>query len=386
MMLRILNVNNTLDLMTGGGTAERTFQMSRYLANQGALCQVLTIDSDHLDERRVAALKVAALKPAELEVLPCLWRRFNFPKIDWRTIRRLVNEADVIHLMGHWSVLNALVFMAARSMRKPYVVCPAGALLVYGRSKILKRFYNWIVGQRIIRNASAWIAITNDECAQFEAYGVRREMITIIPNGVNPDDYPGEGATEFREKHGLGNRPFILFVGRLNAIKGPDILLEAFCHDQQLWPDWHLVFAGPDGGLLSSLKSHAANSTARDRIHFIGYVGSSEKSAAYQAADLLVIPSRHEAMSIVVLESGISGTPVLITDQCGFDIVDSIGGGKVVPATVEGVHAGLVEMLSDRAKLAVMGNRLRDYVRDNYTWDVVVRMYLGLYRKLFAKA
>jgi glycosyltransferase involved in cell wall biosynthesis len=120
-------------------------------------------------------------------------------------------------------------------------------------------------------------------------------------------------------------------------------------------------------------------------MHFIGYVGGADKSSAYRAADLLVIPSRQEAMSIVVLESGISGTPVLLTDQCGFDEVDRIGGGKVVPATVEGVQAGLVDLLSDRSKLAGMGGRLMDYVRDNYTWIVIVRKYLGLYDRLLAK-
>jgi glycosyltransferase involved in cell wall biosynthesis len=287
--------------------------------------------------------------------------------------------------MGHWTALNALVYFATMARKKPYVVCPAGALRIYGRSRILKIVYNLLVGERLIRNASAWIAITEDERIQFEAYGVGRDKVFVIPNGIDPESYPNEGAAGFREKHGIGNRPFILFVGRLNVIKGPDILLEAFCRGQHAWPEWHLVFAGPDGGMLSMLKSYAAKSSAHDQVHFIGYVGGAEKSAAYQAADLLVIPSRQEAMSIVVLESGISGTPALLTDQCGFDVVESIGGGKVVPATVEGVHAGLVEMLSDRANLADMGSRLRDYVRDNYTWDVVVRMYLDLYRKLFAR-
>lgn len=369
-----------LDPVTGGGTAERTIQMSRALRDAGTDCRILTtnaglpVDS----ELGLSGVQVIAFRS--------LVRRYYIPLARYETIKKIVKSADVVHLMGHWTVLNALVYLAAMDMKKPYVVCPAGALRIYGRSKMLKRLYNWLVGRRIIHNASAWIAITNDECAQFEAYGVRRGSVTVIPNGVNPADFPKDGAAEFRKKHRLGNRPFILFVGRLNTIKGPDLLLEAFCYGQQLWPDWHLVFAGPDGGLLSSLKNAAANSVARDRIHFIGYVGGAEKSAAYLATDLLAIPSRHEAMSIVVLESGISSRPVLLTNQCGFDVVEKIGGGKVVPATVEAIYAGLTEMLSDRTKLAVMGSNLRDHVRDNYTWVVIVRMYLNLYRKLFFKS
>jgi glycosyltransferase involved in cell wall biosynthesis len=378
--MRVLNVNFCLDLRTGGGTAERTFQMSRFLANEGVQCTVLTLDTG-LD-----VSQVSALKPAEVTAVPMLSRRFYVPRFRWKVVRRLVEQADIIHLMGHWSALNVLVCLAAWAARKPYVVCPAGALRIYGRSRLLKNVYNWIVGRRIIRNASAWIAVTEDERAQFATYGVDPGQVIVIPNGVNPADFTGEGAAEFREKHGLGDRPVALFFGRLNSIKGPDILLDAFCRGQHKWSDWHMVFAGPDGGLMSILKSRTAECAARQRVHFIGYVGGKEKSGAYHAADLLVIPSRQEAMSIVVLEAGISGTPVLLTDQCGFDEVARIGGGKVVPATVEGVQAGLANMLTERAKLAAMGSKLRNYVQDNYVWNVVIRKYLDLYSTLLRKA
>ena len=74
MTLRVLNINDSLDQKTGGGMAERTFQMSRFLARHGVLCEVLTIDSEQLDAQRIEALK-----PAKVSVLPCLWRRFNVP-------------------------------------------------------------------------------------------------------------------------------------------------------------------------------------------------------------------------------------------------------------------------------------------------------------------
>lgn len=376
--MRILNVNALLDPITGGGTAERTVQMSRALRDAGMDCTIMTTDIGFKND------PLPGLNGIRVLAYRCFLKRFYLPRVRLSEIRSEVGDADVIHLMGHWTALNALVYLFARSMRKPYVVCPAGALPIYGRSKMLKIFYNWIVGQRVIRNASAWIAITSDECMQFESYGIRRDMVTVIPNGINPADFPLTDAEQFRGRHGLGNRPFILFVGRLNTIKGPDILLDAFCSGHKSWPDWHLVFAGPDGGLLDSLQNYARSCDARDRVHFIGYVGGAEKSAAYQAAELLVIPSRHEAMSIVVLESGISGTPVLLTDQCGFDVVDSVGGGKVVPATVEGVQAGLAELLADRTKFSDMGDRLRNYVRDHYTWNVIVQLYLALYRRFIS--
>jgi hypothetical protein len=112
--MRLLNVNSSLGLRTGGGTAERTFQMSRFLAKQdGVQCTVLTLDIE-LDARRIEALA-----PATLVALPCFWKRFYVPRVVGERYDDGRDEADAIHLMGHWSVLNLLVYLAARRGNKP---------------------------------------------------------------------------------------------------------------------------------------------------------------------------------------------------------------------------------------------------------------------------
>ncbi|MNG34446.1 hypothetical protein D3C84_1209270 [compost metagenome] len=83
-------------------------------------------------------------------------------------------------------------------------------------------------------------------------------------------------------------------------------------------------------------------------------------------------------MSIVVLEAGASETPVLITDQCGFDDVEQIGGGRVVSASVEGIARG-IEWMIEGGDLKIMGKRLNEYVVNNYRWSEAARKYLSLY-------
>jgi len=375
--MHVLNVNHSLDLETGGGTAERTFQMSRFLASGNDVkCTVLVLDIG-LDQSRIDSIA-----PAEVIALTCVYERFYVPRISWRTLRDLVRKADIVHLMGHWSILNALVYLACRFSSKPYIVCPAGALPIFGRSTILKKVYNWIIGRKIIQKADAWIAVTEDEKSQFIPYGIDAAKVIVIPNGINSEDFPDGGVEEFRKKHGIHKNLFMLFLGRLNIIKGPDLLLEAFIKGKNDWQDWHLVYAGPDGGLLESLKRTVIENGLGERVHFIGYVGGIEKSAAYRAADLLVIPSRQEAMSIVVLEAGISATPVVLTDQCGFNQVEKIGGGKVSPATANGIHNSLLELLKDTGNLAKMGGVLESYVKKHFAWSIVIRKYIDLYNKI----
>lgn len=374
--MKILNVNITLDPVAGGGTAERTYQMSRSLARAGVDCSLLTLDTGLTDQRR------AELAQTELVALPCLNRRFNILRSGIRQIERLVAAADVIHLMGHWNLLNVLVHSAARRLNKPYVICPAGELAIFGRSRRLKSLFNLTVGRRVVRDAAGWIAITQRETSQFADYGVDPAAVEVIPNGINPDDFHEGCPAAFRERFGLTGKPLILFLGRLNAIKGADLLLKAFASVRNDFPGYHLALVGPDGGMAGELNEIVDACGMRDRVHFLGYLTGSEKSAAYRAADLLVIPSRQEAMSIVVLEAGIVGTPVLLTDQCGFDEVAAIGGGRVAAATVEGLRAGLAQMLCDGGELKRSGQRLLRHVREKFLWESIVDRYIELYRQL----
>jgi len=368
----------SLDPVSGGGTAERTFQISRSLARAGLQCDVLTINSNLDDER------IGQFNGINLIALECLIKRYYIPKLSQQIINDAVANADIIHLMNHWTILNALVYLSARRQIKPYVVCPAGALPLFGRSQKFKYLYNKFIGNNIISNANGHIAISGNEIDQFESYGVTADKITVITNGIDPNDFKSSDVDTFRRKFGLNDNPFILFIGRLNTIKGPDLLLNAFNKISEAFNDYHLVFAGPDGGMLSELKNKPEEMEIADRVHFTGHLGGEEKSSAYRAASLLAIPSRQEAMSIVVLEAGIMGTPVLLTDQCGFDEVEAIGGGKVVPASVKGIQKGLLEILKDNGKLKSMGSNLKRHVIDNYTWERIINKYIDLYRQVLS--
>jgi glycosyltransferase involved in cell wall biosynthesis len=374
--MHVLNVNSSLDFKTGGGTAERTFQMSRFLAKNNVDCTVLTIDTELGSER------IEALKPARVVTLQLLWRRFYVPHFKWKIIWSLVDEADIIHLMGHWSVLNMFVYVAARIAGKPYVICPAGALPIFGRSKLVKRIYNLLIGNAIVRNASGWIAVTQSEFPHFERYGIPASRITIISNGVFEEDFPPVDLASFRQHNKLPDKPMILFMGRLNLIKGPDLLIQAFASVKDRVGDYHLVFAGPDEGMQSSLADIARANGLSERVHFLGFVNGFDKVAAYRLAKLLVVPSRQEAMSIVALEAGICGTPALLTDQCGFGEIKLVHPWLETSADVAGIADGIVQLTMEQGLLEQLGPVFRDFVTQRYAWGRIVEKYLLLYENI----
>ena len=104
--MKILNVNMSLDPVSGGGTAERTLQISRSLTRAGLQCDVLTINLNLSDER------IEQLNGINLIALECLIKRYYIPKLSQRIIKDTVANADIIHLMiigrylTHWYIFQ----------------------------------------------------------------------------------------------------------------------------------------------------------------------------------------------------------------------------------------------------------------------------------------
>lgn len=376
--MKILLVNHLLDPVSGGGTAERTLQMARFLATEGAECTLLTLDIGGIG----AGARPSLFSGVNVVAVPCLNQRFFLPYLCYAKLKALVEDADVVYLSGHWTLLNAWVFHVCKRLGKPYLFCPAGALKPFGRSRVLKWLYAKLVGGSLARSAAACVAVTEGEKSDFAECGVPAERVVVVPNGIDPAEYvlanPTEEVASFRRKLGLDASRFILFLGRLNPIKGPDLLLEAFSRLPPSVRDVHLVLAGPDGGMRGLLEQSVAALGLDGRVHFAGYVGGSEKVAALHAATVLAIPSRREAMSIVVLEGGICACPVVFTDTCGLDAIARDNAGVMVSVSVAALSGALENLLASPEELRRSGEQLQRIIRQHYLWQSQARRLLAL--------
>lgn len=352
--MRVLLVTISLDAERGGGTAERTRRLALALAALGTPCEVLAMEDGSLaDELRRAGIPVHATGSIRL--------RFRLPFLNPLLLYSLVRRADRIHVLGYWNLLSVATTRVARMLGRPYVLSPAGEFAGLVRPRPINRVFHRLFGVGMISNAASLLAITPLERSQMmEHLGSLAPEIFILPNGV-PD--PTDSSCLPPEE-----KKIVLFVGRLAPIKGPDLLLEAFASVALRHPDVQLVLAGPDFGLRDRLADRIVELGLQDRILLAGYVDEDRRSALFGSALFLCVPSRAEAMALVSLEAGAAGLPLLLTDQCGFDEAAEIGGGAVVPATVEGLAAGLDRLLANRGELAPMGERLHAHIRDNYTW------------------
>jgi glycosyltransferase involved in cell wall biosynthesis len=356
--MNILFATFSLDPERGGGTAERTRRLAQTLAATGHTCSVIALDGDawtwEFDRAGIATWITGAFG-----------RRFPVPRLNAIRLRRWIRRHDVVHVLGYWNLLSASVCVAARLSGVPYVLSAAGEFASLDRPGPVKRWFHRLVGRRMIAGAASLIAITELERTETAArLGIAGSRIVVVPNGVDEPSVAGDGRR-------LPPGDFVLFVGRLASIKGPDLLVDAFARVAERFPSVVLVMAGPDGGMRAALERRCGQLAIAERVRFLGFIDEAERVAAYRRALLLVIPSRSEAMSLVVLEAGAAAAPVLLTDRCGFDEVQGVGGGMVVQADVAALAAGLSAMLDRRDALPAMGRRLQELVRSRYGWRIM---------------
>ena len=373
--MKLLTVHMTLDVAAGGGNAARALQLGQSLTALGVECAVAA-GRDGLQN-----LDPAELRGIEVIGLPTLGRRHPVPRGGFAPLWRAVRRADVVLLMNHWTAINAVAFVMARRAKRPHVICPGGALIHHGRSRLRKRVYNTLIGRRMVRTAAAHIATTEEERGDWHEYGVDPAAVTVIPNGLPRAPRAGDAAA-FRLAHGLGQSPLLLFLGRLAPIKGPDLLLEAFAMSSQELAGWQLVFAGPDGGLEAELREVARAAGVGPRVHFVGFLDGGPKQDALAAAELLVLPSRRETMSIVVLEAAAAQRAVLVTDRCGLGEVEAVAGGWVVPATARDLADGLAQATRSREERRRRALAWSRHVQERYAWPRIAAALLEVFRRV----
>ena len=306
-----------------------------------------------------------------------------------RTLHDTIASYDLVHI--HWLYNHSCIAAAraALAARVPFVVQPHGSLDPHLRKKnwFVKRVYMATLGRPLLRKAAAVVFDTPEE-GQLASYSPRRPEWTV-PTGLASEDFaplPPRGT--FRAAFPAVTGPFLLFVGRLSAQKGLDLLLGAFERLGHMRPDLRLVLVGPDfRGYEAQVRRMADQLGVAERVLFAGTLSHQLKLAAFVDAELFVLPSYAENFGTVIMEALLCGLPVVISDGVNTHReLQSAAVATVVRRSVESVVAGVESVLEDRsarARLAVAGPA---FVNAHYTWDAIVPGVITRYEAVIAHA
>lgn len=284
---------------------------------------------------------------------------------------------DVVHVFGFRDVVTTLTAAWARRSGIPYVFEPLDMVLPRYRNVPLKRGFDRLLGDPVIRGAALIVANSLVEKEELVAAGLPAERIETRPNGFPPPrEAPPTG--ELRRRLGLGpETPLVLNVGRIVFKKGLDLLLDAAAG----LPRVHVVVIGPDDGdgTFEQLLAQRDRLGLGGRVHFLGPSGPGGPGDAYADADVFVLPSRNESFGMVAAEAAAAGTPVVVTDRCGVAELLGDGGALVVPCAAEPIRDAIARVLTEpelRVSLAAGGRA----VAARTTWDDVAARQEELYR------
>ena len=178
--------------------------------------------------------------------------------------------------------------------------------------------------------------------------------LRIIHCGVIPALYERR-ATDAHATPAKAGTHFV-FVGRVVAVKGLRVLLEAVAQARKAVPDMHLTLVG-DGDDRTMLEAEAKAAGLQDTVTFTGYKAQSEVAAILETADVFVLPSFAEGLPVALMEALASETPVIATRVAGVAelVEEGLHGYLVSPGDSDGLAAKMIEMAQDPDARARMG-------------------------------
>ena len=285
----------------------------------------------------------------------------------------------LVHVFGCLPSVTTFGALAmAKARRRPLVWTPifnpirrhtwAG----YGLLRAMEAFD--LVAPRAARLADAVIAATPAEAEYFAGLGPAR--VEVIPPGVASLPPPAADAelAAFRARIGVDPGPLVLTVARDNSRKALPFGLAAFAELRRRLPGAQLLLVGPDADYRGGAQSG---------VSCPGWLDQPSIALAYQAADVLFVPSLYEGLPRAVIESWRFGTPVVATDRVALaPTIDGVGGVVVRYGDVAGAAAALASLLHDRERAAGLGAAGRELVGEQFLMPDLVDRTVEVYRDL----
>lgn len=272
---------------------------------------------------------------------------------------------DVIHAHSTFAGLVVRTTFAAVPRRPQIVYCPHGwAFDMSGPAWRNDGFA--ALERRMARRCDRIIAISRFEAAQAHAVGIAPRRVKLVMSGV--PEAPGDGTADWPDA-----RRKVLFVGRLDAQKGVDVLFSAV---RALGEAVSVRVAG------AAVADAAGAAPPPANVEMLGWLDAAGVAAQMRAADLVVIPSRWEGFGLVALEAMRVGKAVVASQVGGLQelVVEGVTGRLVPPE--DATALGVALMADDAETLAAMGRHGRARYAERFTSDRMSSELLDVYEDL----
>src|SRR5688572_23796760 len=394
-MNRVLILSWEYPPLIEGGLARHVRKLSESLAEQGSEVHVLTRGGEESPaEEIVAGVHIHRVRepsrPRDLGEFVAWVEHMNSDMLAAGVELGDRFDFDLVH--GHdWLVASACDHLARRF---------SAPLVTTIHATEHGRHQGWVDKhpQSYIHGVEAWIANRSDRviaCSYYmreqiaDIFGVPDERVSVIPNGIDPEDLQPSDEAELerlRAEFAAPEEKLVLLIGRLVYEKGFQFALEAMPALIERQPGTRFLVAG-SGTHEAELRRQAEDLGLLGHGTFLGWIGDDVLHSLYPISDLCVVPSIYEPFGLVALEAMASGCPCIVADTGGLR--------EVVPPEEVGLRfaARDPEALAEVAERVLaddeLGGRLvaeaREHVR-RFDWLDVAEQTAAVYAELSPQA
>ena len=367
-----------------GGPSKSVIELAQAVGNLGVDVDLITTNANGNQQLDVPLFTWIEEKSYRLQYFP-YWAvsdyKISFSLTKW--LFQNVRNYDLVHTNAIFSYTILPAYWACRRSKIPYIVTPRGMLepwaLSYKAWK--KRFYYQLLEKPALDRAKVIQMLASTEAERTKTLNLKSPL-AIVPNGIHRQDFESLPNPElfWQQFPQTRHKNLILFLGRVDPKKGLDLLSTAFGTIYQQFPQTHLVVAGPDNiGFLPTVRDYFAQADCLEAVTFTGILTGELKYSALAAASIYVAPSYSEGFSMSVLEGMASGLAAVITTGCNFPEAAQAEAAHVVNIDAEEIATALRHCLQNPEQTKAMGDRARQFIFEQYTWERTASKLLDIY-------
>jgi glycosyltransferase involved in cell wall biosynthesis len=293
-------------------------------------------------------------------------------ELDWLDAEGPSSPALVDYVAKHAAGYDYCLFFSYRYYHAFYGARAAGSRAILVPTAERDATIGLSIFQPLFRSVRAVMYNSPEERAMIHAVSGNQNVPGVVV-GIGSDVPSNPQPARFRQKYKIRG-PFAVYVGRIDENKGCKELFEFF---QGYLKD-------PEGKLSLVLIGNSLLAVPdHPRIHHLGFLDDTDKFDAMAAADLLIMPSYYESLSMVALEAWALGRPVLANGQCDVLKGQCLRSNAGLYYETYGEFVGALEAIEQNRWLAgTLGRNGRQFFREQYDWPVIEQKYLEIFDRL----
>jgi glycosyltransferase involved in cell wall biosynthesis len=372
----------------GAYGAERTIHfLSSALAALGHEVTVLDIVTEDRDPSPYQLAEVPLRWRKDINLITHILRGFSFRLASGRGLKDLLSR-DNFDIVNFHNQFSAHHIDLAHRHNMPAVYSLHNALWYNDwacRSQWQRlKFFQDV---KAMRKADAVICQNNTTRLNLARYlGIAVEKTTLIPLGIDESWFEDVQVSEVvRKQYAPNNERVVVNVARIAPYKNQLTLAKAIPLVVQKMPGVRFLFVGPvgDKGYFRRVHQVIAKAGVKNNVDFLGEVFGLELRQLYSLSDVVACPSSSEAFGIMVMEGMAKGKPTVASDLETFQEMLGQERGILVPVfDHEALAEAIMGLLRNDSLRQQMGERVKEHVRCNYTWENVAKRTLEVYHKM----